>query len=1147
MTLTTSPVAHIPRQATTAEPAGTLGVGPGYRLARLEVLNWGTFHRTTCTFTIDGHCALLTGGVGSGKSTLVDALTTLLLPAHKIAYNKAAGADAKERDLRSYVLGHHKNERVEASDTTRPVGLRDHTSYSVILGVFTNYALGTHLTLAQVFYWASPTSTGQPERFYLTADTPLSIDTDFTGFGTDITDLRRQLKQRGATLHGSAYTQYGKALRRGLGIPSLQALDLFHQTVSMKAVGSLDEFVRERMLEPFDAKTAVDKIVAHFDALTASHNEVVRARRMIEDLTPIVAACTRYDTVQAEITALDKRRSAVPAFFAQHRHRLLTTRQTALMSGAAELEELQSTRERQLEQLRGTADGMRRRIDGVGGEKLISLTGRIEELGRERERRRKRATEYGAWLAQAGMDPVTDGASFRERTDQVSTARSRAEEQEQQDRGKLDDLAIARHDNTTATEALRREIASLQQQRSSIPAQLLALRRELATATGVSDEVLPFAGELIQVRDDEAEWAGAAERVLHGFALSLLVPQAHYDAVSAWVNGRHLGLRLVYYQVPAHTPVTTLPDDPTLLTGKLQLKSDSWARDWLAARLRSRADYLCAEDLDAFARAARPAVTRQGLVKGGGGRHEKNDTHRIDDRRNWVLGWSNQAKLDALLAEATRLTRESADITAATRELEKQQRARAGTSAALTLLASVDTYTELDWQSTVADIEQFEQQKSVLEAEAGLDKLTAQLQRTKDEIGQSNKTFTAGEQELGGLRRDVKHIADLLGRTTTFLAECDLDGMAEHEEALRKFLPAADGDGDGFLERLDDAERQAAARLLRSTGGRHDALRHVGSQAAGLMTAFRGRYPVHTAELDNTIESDGGYRALHSRLTDEDLPRFEEEFLLYLRTNVIRDIASFQAHLGAQEQQIRERIDVINTSLAGIDYNPGRYIRLNAAPTPNKEIREFQHDLRACTSEALSNDADGTYTEEKFLQVKALLDRFKGRPEHTRLDKEWTARVTDVRRWFVFSASELNREDDAEYEVHSDSGGKSGGQKEKLAYTILAASLAYQFRIDPAAATPKTFHFVTIDEAFGRGDDPSAHFALDLFQRLGLQLLVITPLQKLHVIEPHVTRVGYVDRPDKTRSRLNNLTIEELRAHKQAAARQANQPPLEQS
>ncbi|MFH8443411.1 ATP-binding protein [Streptomyces sp. NPDC018026] len=1144
MTLTTGPAALLPRQALPG-PTPTVSAGPGFRLARLEVLNWGTFHRTTRTFTVDGHSALLTGGVGSGKSTLVDAITTLLLPAHKIDYNKAAGADAKERDLRSYVLGHYRNERVEATGSTRPVGLRDHTSYSVILGVFTNDVLGVHLTLAQVFYWTSPTSTGQPERFYLTADTPLSIDTDFTGFGTDITDLRRQLKQRGATLHGSTYTQYGKALRRGLGIPGQQALDLFHQTVSMKAVGSLDEFVRERMLEPFDAQTAVDKIVAHFDALTASHNEVVRARQMIEGLTPIVEACARYDTVQEDLTVLEERHNAVAAFFARHRHQLLTARHADLRTRTTELEEQQSARARRLEQLRGAADGLQRRIDGIGGEQLVALTGRIDELGRERQRRRSRATEYNGWLAQAGMDPVTDSVSFRERTEQISSARALAGEQEQQDREELDGLAVARRDNTAATEAMRREITSLQQQRSSIPAKLLALRRELAAAAGVSDDVLPFAGELIQVRDDEVGWAGAAERVLRGLALSLLVPHTYYDAVSSWVNGRHLGLRLVYFQVPAHTPPAALPDDPTLLAGKLDLKTDSWAHDWLATRLRSHADYLCAEDLDAFTRATRPAVTRQGLVKAGGGRHEKNDTHRIDDRRNWVLGWSNQAKLDALLADADRLTRESAALTAAARALEERRRTRVGMNGALTLLASVTTYTELDWPATVADIEQLEQQKRALEAAAGLDTLTEQLQQARNDIKQSEEAFGQGQEDLGALRRDTEGTTTLLEKTTSLLEECDLDALADHETALSKFLPAITRD-DRRLEELETAEREAEAQLRRTIGRRNDTLRQASNQATELMTAFRGRYLAHTTGLDNSIESAAGYRSLHGHLIDEDLPRFEEQFLLYLRTNVIRDIASFQGRLTAQEQQIRERIDVINDSLAGIDYNPGRYIRLNAAPTLSREIREFQHDLRACSSEALSHDTGDAYTEEKFLEVKALLDRFKGRADHTRADAGWTARVTDVRRWFAFSASELDRDTGTEHEVHPDSGGKSGGQKEKLAYTVLAASLAYQFRIDPTAAKAKTFHFVTIDEAFGRGDDSSAHFALDLFQRLGLQLLVITPLQKLHVIEPHVTRVGYVDKPDGNRSRLVNLTIEEFRAHKQTA-RKAHQRPAEQS
>ena len=115
----------------------------------------------------------------------------------------------------------------------------------------------------------------------------------------------------------------------------------------------------------------------------------------------------------------------------------------------------------------------------------------------------------------------------------------------------------------------------------------------------------------------------------------------------------------------------------------------------------------------------------------------------------------------------------------------------------------------------------------------------------------------------------------------------------------------------------------------------------------------------------------------------------------------------------------------------------------------------------------------------------------------------------------MFSASERWREDDTEYEHYTDSAGKSGGQKEKLAYTILAASLAYQFKLDWGAARSRTFRFAVIDEAFGRGSDESTRFALELFRRLGLQLLIVTPLQKIHVIEPYVSAVGFVDNPDE--------------------------------
>ena len=168
--------------------------------------------------------------------------------------------------------------------------------------------------------------------------------------------------------------------------------------------------------------------------------------------------------------------------------------------------------------------------------------------------------------------------------------------------------------------------------------------------------------------------------------------------------------------------------------------------------------------------------------------------------------------------------------------------------------------------------------------------------------------------------------------------------------------------------------------------------------------------------------------------------------------------------------------------------------------------------------------------------MSRIIERFKGREGQTEADRSWSRRVTDVRNWFTFSASERWREDDTEYENYADSGGKSGGQKEKLAYTILAASLAYQFKLEWGAARSKTFQFVVIDEAFGRGSDESTRFALELFRRLGLQLLIVTPLQKIHVIEPYVAVVGFVDNPRQNYSRLQTLTIDEYRARRVAQA-----------
>ena len=95
-----------------------------------------------------------------------------------------------------------------------------------------------------------------------------------------------------------------------------------------------------------------------------------------------------------------------------------------------------------------------------------------------------------------------------------------------------------------------------------------------------------------------------------------------------------------------------------------------------------------------------------------------------------------------------------------------------------------------------------------------------------------------------------------------------------------------------------------------------------------------------------------------------------------------------------------------------------------------------------------------------------------------------------------------------------------------MAYTILAASLAYQFGLEWGEKRSRSFRFVVIDEAFGRGSDESAQYGLELFKRLNLQLLIVTPLQKIHIIEPYVASVGFVHNEAGKISRLRNISID---------------------
>jgi len=292
----------------------------GFRLWRLEVLNWGTFTQRIWKLDSGGANTLLTGNIGSGKSTIADAIITLLVPPRKIVYNKAAGAELRERTAASYVLGGYKSLKNELTNKSEPIFLREPGNYSVILGHFYNAGYLRHVTLAQVFQ-----SIDQKEvkRFFVVSTSDLNIKEHFTDFGNDLSKLKKRLKSLPDTNVIEQYHEYSSRFRRLFGIKSEKALELFNQTVSMKSVGSLNDFVRNHMIEKSDAASQVEELKKNFDNLIKSYEAVQRVKAQMSQLQPIVKDADDYEIVNSEIRELRLCKEILPVFIAKHQVELL--------------------------------------------------------------------------------------------------------------------------------------------------------------------------------------------------------------------------------------------------------------------------------------------------------------------------------------------------------------------------------------------------------------------------------------------------------------------------------------------------------------------------------------------------------------------------------------------------------------------------------------------------------------------------------------------------------------------------------------------------------------------------------------------------------------------------------------------------------
>lgn len=676
----------------------------GFRLHHLEVFNWGTFNENIWRMEPLGFSSLLTGNIGSGKSTLVDALLTLLVPSRKIVYNKAAGSESKERTLLSYVRGEYKSQRSEYGSNSSPVYLRGESDYTVLLARFYNKGYESGLTLAQVFWIRNE----KAEKFFVVSQQDLSIKEHFgiTDDDSDIFSLKKRIKNLEKTDVFDGFGDYSSKFRSFFGISSEKVLELFYQTVSMKSVGRLTDFMRNHMLEKPNAKSQIEEIIRNFENLTKTYEAVQKAKRQLERLEPLVKDIDKYKAVNEDAIRLKSCLAFLPFYF------------TGIKSGLLDKEIKLTNREletvlRDLDKTNSHVTTLRDREKDIehlinqdkAGQRITQLKREIERFERDKQAKLQKKQEYASLCKSLGFGEVGDNQAFHQLRQQAEDLRLTTDNDILKLTGERDSVRDRCIEQKKTYDIENAELESLSRRKTKIPDRDLQIRNIILTQIGLEETELPFVGELLQVKSSEREWEGAIERVLHGFGLSVLVAERHYSTISDYVDRTNLKGRLVYHRVP-NISINRggIPPEKQLLTNKVDIKADSEFYDWIGVELGERYNYTCCESLAQFRR-EKKAITKNGQIKGSRGRHEKDDRWNIRDSKKYILGWNNQEKIDLIKEELEGLNVKIQALKSQRQSIEAQKRSLEEKQIYIRDFLKFIGYDEIDWEVDVKEIE----------------------------------------------------------------------------------------------------------------------------------------------------------------------------------------------------------------------------------------------------------------------------------------------------------------------------------------------------------------------------------------------------------------------------------------------------------
>ncbi len=1115
------------------------------RLQRLEVYNWGPFARHHVA-EIDPAGTSIIGPTGSGKTTLVDALMTLIVALPK--YNLAStGGHDSDRDLMSYVRGvvGHGNDSGDAGHITRPG--RTVTGLAATFG-----RPGRRVTLGAVL-WTDGTSMSAADcrKRWLIADT--------TGVGTDGTDDIGGLEQWLTLHHEGGDRALKKFCRqwpemhideskkrylarvRNLFDIGQNAFDLLNRAAGLKQLDSVDQIFRELVLDDHSRFRRAAEVVAEFDQLVGIRAELETARRQQWSLEPLVALHERYQAVAADEARDQRLKTLTARYFAAAGAAVTGDLVAELDEALAKLEVQGAEAADRVETSEQEVEAKRLTYLELGGADLDGLDEQIAAAEELLSVRRRAFDELVDIVARLGLDidtsdePRSPDGGFEPSRRYLARVQSAAVEMEAglaaraaEQAARFQQAAAALGVAEDERRRVAEELARLSERpNSNLPVEYQDFRSELATSLGLDDDDLPFVAELVSVRDDQQPWRGAIERAIGGHRFRILVPHDRLDKALRLVNDRNNRLHVRLERAAADDEVEgrvggrggpgaggrstragrVVAFDDSFLH-KLELKEHRLQGAlW---RLLVSIDRHCVDTPEEL-RTVSHGMTIKGLLSGRPGRYDKHDRHRLD--QGWVTGFDNKTRQAEL---ETRLARLDDELPAIRRAYEVEQQANLGFTQGARLLEAVADY-------------RFDR-IDVTSRRSALDTLVARRRNLADPGSRTTRARVALDEAraaLDGARKDERTVLAQVAAVTQDRRRAQQrrerykarsrPALSDDEQALADgHLPALD---TMTADSVDDAERETLTAL-------DAALVRHGEELSGLLVALTqqmGRAQKEDTgellEVGTELEDVPTYLERLRVLSTEALPARRQRFIEYLNMSSDQGVASLLGTIQADVDGIVARIEELNRTLHKVDFQPSRFLRLEPRPVVHQALKDLERARKGLAAARLG-DGDG---EAQYRALTHVVDLLREAAENR--ERKSARALLDPRYRLTFRVAVVDRVGGETIEVRSSSEGGSGGEKEIIASYILTASLSYA--LSPAGSPSPLFGTVVLDEAFSKSSQTVAARIIDALNVFGLHPLFVTPNKELSLLRANTRSAILVNRRGR-QARLTALTWEEL-------------------